>query len=161
VRRWVARVDLALERTLVALMAIMVVNVLWQVATRYLLHSPSSFTEELARFLLIWLGLLGSCYALRRRMHVAIEALTERLRPGVRRFAGLVSLALVATFALAVMVVGGLLLVRLTLQLEQTSAALGLPLGWVYLALPAAGALVAFYAAVAAAEMMDATAERE
>ena len=52
-------VDRALERALAVLMAAMVLAVLWQVATRYLLRDPSSLTEELARFGLMWLGLLG------------------------------------------------------------------------------------------------------
>ncbi len=60
-------VDFALEWLLVALMSLMVVNVLWQVATRFLLNDPSSFTEEIARYLLIWVGLLGSAYAVGKR----------------------------------------------------------------------------------------------
>ena len=152
--RWVDTVDRWLERALVLLMAAMVVNVLWQVATRYLLRSPSSFTEELARYLLIWVGLLGACHALRHRMHVAIEVATERLDPIGRRRTALAALGLVAAFALAVMGIGGALLVRLTLRLEQTSAALGIPLGYVYLALPVAGSLILFYSVAAGYEIL-------
>ena len=40
----------------------MVINVLWQIITRYFSASPSSFSDELARYLMIWLGLIGSAY---------------------------------------------------------------------------------------------------
>ena len=52
------KVDRALEWALILLMGANVLNVLWQVFTRFVLRHPSSFTEELARFLLIWVGLL-------------------------------------------------------------------------------------------------------
>ena len=54
-------IDKILEWTLVVSMSLLVVDVLWQVFSRFILQNPSSFTEELARFLLIWVGLLGRC----------------------------------------------------------------------------------------------------
>ncbi|MCK4758607.1 MAG: TRAP transporter small permease subunit, partial [Candidatus Aminicenantes bacterium] len=57
------RVDTILEGILITVMAANVLNVLWQVFTRFVLRDPSSFTEELARYLLIWVGLLGASYA--------------------------------------------------------------------------------------------------
>ena len=52
--------DIILERILIMLMVLMVFDVVWQVASRYLIGIPSTFTDELAGFLLIWLGLLGA-----------------------------------------------------------------------------------------------------
>ncbi|MDP7572961.1 MAG: TRAP transporter small permease subunit, partial [Myxococcota bacterium] len=78
-----AAVDRVLGTLLVVLMAASVVNVLWQVLSRYVLGSPSSFTDELARYLLVWVGLLGSAYAAGQRLHVAVDLLpgrTGRLR---------------------------------------------------------------------------------
>ncbi len=146
-------VDRLLETFLVALMATMVGNVLWQVFTRYVLGSPSSWTEELTRYLLIWLGLLGACTTFRRGQHLAVETLVERLGAEARRAASLASLAAVAAFSIAVLLVGGSNLVLVTLELEQRSAALGIPLGLVYLALPLTGTLLLFYVVVAAAEL--------
>jgi TRAP-type C4-dicarboxylate transport system permease small subunit len=96
-------------------MAVMVVDVTWQVASRFLLHAPSSFTEELAGFLLIWIGLMGAAY--------------------LAHF-------LVALFAITTMILGGIRLVRLAFDLEQISAAMGIRMGIVYLALPLSGLLV-------------------
>lgn len=139
------RVDTALGWLLAALMGFAVLNVLWQVFTRYVLDSPSPYTDELARYLLIWIGLLGASYALGKRMHLAIDLLPNHLTGRARVILNIGIDALVLLFALSVMGIGGLRLVSLTLMLEQTSAALRVPLGYVYLALPISGALMVFY----------------
>ena len=56
-------IDKGLELSLIFLMAFLVVDVLWQVLSRYILVSPSSVTDELAGYLLIWVGLLGAATA--------------------------------------------------------------------------------------------------
>ena len=140
-------VDRALERALAVLMAAMVLAVLWQVATRYLLRDPSSITEELARFGLMWLGLLGASYGFGQRAHLAIELVPRTWRT---RILELVVAACVAAFAILVLIIGGLRLVKTTLALGQTSAALQIERGYVYLALPLSGALILFYTVEAA-----------
>ena len=148
-----ASVDRAVEAVLVFLMAVMVVVVSWQVATRYLLNDPSSITEELASYLLIWIALLGAAYALRRRAHLGIDVLVRAMGPKGQRAAAYVGYAVVAVFALLVLVVGGLRIVYVTLALDQISAALRIPIGYVYLVLPLSGVLMMFYAAVAAVQL--------
>jgi TRAP-type C4-dicarboxylate transport system permease small subunit len=147
-----ATVERVLEWTLVVLMSVMVVNVLWQVATRFLLRNPSSYTEEVARYLLVWVGLLGASYAAGKRIHLSIDLLPERLEERRRHLLLLFVETCIFVFALLVLVVGGASLVRLTLSLGQTSAALQVPLGYVYLALPLSGLLMMFFAALHAAD---------
>jgi len=72
------KVNKVLGHILVILMSLMVLNVLWQVFSRYVLGKPSAFTDELARFLMIWLGLLGAAYVSGRNGHVAIDVLAKR-----------------------------------------------------------------------------------
>ncbi|MEM8931391.1 MAG: TRAP transporter small permease [Acidobacteriota bacterium] len=158
-----------LERGLAALLAgalaLAVVAVLWQVVSRYLLGDPSSFTDELVRYLLIWIGLLGGAHAAGRRLHLAIDLLPHRLPTRSRHRLAVVVHALVGLFAFAVLVVGGGNLVLVTARLGQTSAALGVPLAGVYLALPVAGLVMvatslrfvaeAWHAASAANEVAD------
>ena len=48
-------------------LTILVFTVAWQVISRYVFNSPSIFTDELARFLLMWIGMLGATYALEQR----------------------------------------------------------------------------------------------
>lgn len=141
-------VDKALSAVLVVLMSALVIDVLWQVFSRYVLNDPSSFTEELARFLLIWVGLLGASYAAGKRMHLAVDILPSKLEGRRKSYLMIFILACTILFTLTVMVYGGIRLVSTTLFLGQTAAALQMPLGYVYLVLPISGLLIAFYAAL-------------
>ncbi|MFY0598336.1 MAG: TRAP transporter small permease [Cyclobacteriaceae bacterium] len=138
-------VDKILEWVLVLLMSIMVLNVLWQVASRYLLGSPSLFTDELAGFLLIWLGLLGAAYAAGQKAHLAIDILLNKIEGRYKSYLNLFISLLTILFAATVMVIGGMRLVFITLSLEQLSATLRVPLGYVYLVIPITGLLIVYY----------------
>lgn len=139
------KVDKVLAAVLVALMSVMVINVLWQVASRYLLGSPSLFTDELANFLLIWVGLLGAAYAAGQRAHLSIDILPEKLTGAKKHTLQVVLNLLTLLFAFTIMVIGGIRLVYVTLILEQSSATLQLPLGYVYMVIPISGLLIVFY----------------
>jgi len=149
-------VDRILEWALIVLMGGNVINVLWQVFTRFVLKDPSSWTEELARYLLIWVGLLGAAYAVGRKMHLAVDVLLARFKGKAQNTAQLIIQGLIFLFALAVMVVGGYRLVEITLTLEQTSAALQIPLGYVYLVVPLSGVLIMFYTLASIREILKA-----
>lgn len=144
--------DRLLAGVLVVLTVVMVVTVTWQVATRFLLNEPSSYTEELATYLLLWISLLGGAYALRLRAHLGIDLVTSKLSVGGRRTAGVIAQLVVAAFAFVALVIGGGILVQVTLELGQRSAAFQVPVGYVYLALPISGLLMVYYALVGAAE---------
>ncbi len=75
------KLNRVLEIFLVFLVSILVIDVLWQVFSRYLLSSPSSFTDELAGFLLIWVGVLGAAYVAGRQEHLAIDILIQKSSP--------------------------------------------------------------------------------
>jgi len=137
-----------LEVTLVILMSVLVVDVLWQVFSRYLLSSPSSFTDELAGFLLIWVGMLGAAYVAGRKEHLAIDLLVQKSPPARQRRLMVIIHSLVFLFALSVMVVGGIILMYTRFVLHVKSAALQLPLGYVYIILPISGLIIMFYEAL-------------
>lgn len=143
--RAIDRVERALGWLLALLMGVMVIDVVWQVVSRFLLRAPSSFTEELAGFLLIWIGILGAAYGFRTRTHLGIDLLVSSLRGRTRRAVTIAAHVLVAAFALATMVIGGMLLVQLAFRLDQTSAAMGMRVAFVYLVLPLAGVLVILF----------------
>ena len=153
--RITSALDRALAGLLIALTVVIVVTVTWQVITRYLLNSPSSYTEELATYLLLWISLLGAAYALRQRAHLGIDVVTARLTLEGRRRARVASYVVIAVFCLVAMVVGGGILVNMTFELGQRSAALQIPVGYVYLVLPLSGLLMAYYAAVGIVETLQ------
>lgn len=141
-------IDKILAQALIILMAVMVLDVSWQVFTRFVIRRPSSYTEELATFLLIWIGLLGASYALRTKSHLGIDILTYRLS-GARKYTSEILIyTCVLAFALSVMVFGGIRLVNLTFQLNQVSAAVGIKMGYVYLVIPMTGVLIMLYSLV-------------
>jgi TRAP-type C4-dicarboxylate transport system permease small subunit len=135
----------ALSTALISLMAIMVATVTWQVFTRFVLKDPSGYTEELAGFLLIWIGLLGAGYAYRQRAHLGMDVLTAGLSGKKRKISEILVSAVVFVFALLLPVAGGFHLVKITLTLQQVSPAMGIPMGYVYLVLPLTGFLFMFY----------------
>lgn len=136
-----------LANLLVVLMIGIVIDVTWQVISRFLLGDPSSFTEELARFLLMWIGLLGAAYAYRRHSHLSLDLLL--MNSSMERRILLLRLIHCVSFlfAASAMVYGGAQLMALTLSLKQTSAALGVPMGYVYSCIPLSGLLICWFAA--------------
>ena len=139
------RLNRVLEVFLIFLMTVLVLDVLWQVFSRYLLSSPSSFTDELAGYLLIWVGVLGAAYVAGRREHLAIDILVQRSPPSRQRFLLYLIHSLIFLFALSVMVVGGVYLMYTRFVLQVKSAALQLPLGYVYIVLPISGLIIMYY----------------
>ena len=133
---------------LIVLMSAIVLDVTWQVITRFLLKNPSSFTEELAGFLLIWIGILGASYALHTRSHLGIDVLTYKLKGAKKRWIEIIVYTIVGCFALFIMVIGGIRLVGLTFTLNQISPAMGIPIGYVYLVLPISGILMIYYSLI-------------
>lgn len=134
-----------LEKLLIILMTAMVFDVTWQIITRFILSKPSSFTEELAGFILMWISLLGGSYAYHKKAHLGIDILTSRLSGRIRFVAHLFITLAVFFFALFVMVLGGIRLVNITFTLRQISPALKISMGYIYLVLPFAGVLMMFY----------------
>jgi len=147
-------VDRVLETALAVLMAGMVLLILWQVFTRFALRDPSSVTEELVRFGLIWVSLLGAAYGFGKKLHLSMDLLARRMSPRGRIGLDIFIQISVIAFALLVLVIGGSRLVNLTLALGQTSAALQIKRGYVYLALPFSGWVVIFYAALSLSERL-------
>lgn len=139
------KIDKYLGRVLVALMMLMTVDVLWGVFTRYAMGSQADWTEELARFLLIWIGMLGAAYASGQGMHLAIDLLLPKLSTSRQRLLTIVISALIIIFVIGVLIIGGFRLMLLTSSLGQLSAALRVPMSLVYMILPISGILIVYY----------------
>jgi TRAP-type C4-dicarboxylate transport system permease small subunit len=131
-----------LEALIVCIMAVLVLDVLWQVLARVFPLIPSFWTEELATVLLIWVALLGACVAFERKGHLGIDYLVEKLPAGGRHAVGILIHATTALFAGGVLIYGGIAVVRAVLIFKQPLPALGIDMGYVYLALPISGVLI-------------------
>lgn len=138
-------VDKWLERALIFILSAMVVDVVWQVMSRYLLGSPSQYTDELATFLLIWVGILGGAYVYGKGEHLAIDILLTKSKESVQKVLRVLIELVVLIFTLSVMVVGGIWLVYTRFILDVESAALQLNWGYVYMVVPLCGVLITYY----------------
>jgi len=148
-KKMLSTLDSALRWALIILMVGLVLAVTWQVGSRYVLSSPSSWTEEVARFLLIWIGTLGAAYAFRTNAHIGLDLLPKKLRGAAARRLHWFTLAVIIVFAIAVLVIGGGGLVFLTWDLRQYSAVLGMPISVVYSVIPVTGVLIVIYSIAA------------
>lgn len=135
-----------MEAILIFLMAFLVIDVLWQVISRYILTSPSSVTDELAGYLLIWVGLLGAAYVSGCNEHLAIDLLLQKATKQNQKKLQLFIFGIVFIFALTVLIIGGGWLMYTRFLLSVTSASLEINLGYIYLVLPLSGILTAYYA---------------
>ena len=141
----IKKIHLVFKWILVFLMSLMVIDVTWQVFSRFILRQSSSITEELATFLLIWIGLLGSAYALQEKAHLGIDLITNRLSPRGKIYSEIISFSVVIVVALLVFVIGGLRLVYITIKLNQISPALRINMGYIYSVIPLTGVLFILY----------------
>jgi len=125
----------ALKWTVIAVMAALLLIVCWQVVSRYLLASPSTVSEELARILLMWLGMFGAAYTAGEKGHIAIDLISERFSPEGRRHLQRWIAGIGAVFALALFA-GGARMIYDVWDLRQVTPVLGWPQSLVYLPLP-------------------------
>lgn len=138
-------VDRLLETALILSFLVLALCVLWQVFSRYVLNNPATFTEEVSRFAVIWLGILGTAYACGKLEHMAYDMLEAKLT-GARHLAHMRAVALVVlAFSAAVFLYGGGRLVLRAWEVEQLSATLEVPMAYVYACIPIAGLAMVFY----------------
>jgi len=141
-------VDAFLKYLITSVFFVLVICVVWQVFSRYVLGTPSTFTDELARFLFMWVALVGAAYTLGQRRHLAIDLLSLKLTGTAAAVLKLFVILAVGGFAALVMVYGGAQLVAKTLSTGQVSPALRVPMGYVYCAIPLAGVIILYYCAL-------------
>lgn len=134
-----------LEILLTVVMTVLVLDVVWQVFTRYILKDPSSWTEELATFLMIWVGMLGASVALYRGAHLGIDYFVGKFSARKKIYTEIFVFVCIGLFSLLVMLIGGVQLVNRTFALGQVSPAMKIRMGYVYLALPVSGFFLVMY----------------
>ena len=137
--------DRVIEKRLITIFGLMVINVIWQVITRYFSENPSSFTDELSRYLMIWLGIIGAAYVTGKNEHVSIDFFIKKISVQNRKILTLFITLSIICFAIIALVIGGGRLVYITLILQQYSPSLKIPLALVYSILPISGILIIFY----------------
>lgn len=137
-----------MEIFLIVIFTLLVFDVLFQVLSRYVLKASFSWTEELARFSLIWMSILGAAYLNAKREHLSMDFLYGKFSGVTKKKVLILIEVLIFLFALIVMVIGGFNLVYTTLHLGQLSGTLRIPLGYIYAILPFSGLLIMWFSII-------------
>ncbi|WP_257348232.1 TRAP transporter small permease [Pseudalkalibacillus decolorationis] len=144
--------DRTVEFFTCTLLVVMVLGAIWQVFSRYVLNSPSTFTSEFLRYALIWVSMLGGAYAFGKKKHLAIVFIKRKFSGKMRLAVNVFIELLLITFATVVMIYGGLAAVKLALG--EISPTLGIPVGYVYLAVPLSGIFIIGYSVIELAHLL-------
>ncbi|WP_296970376.1 TRAP transporter small permease [Tepidanaerobacter sp. EBM-38] len=136
------KIDVIFEWMIVLILGGMTLSIFFQVIFRYVFKSPVAWTEELARFLFIWMTFIASYTGARKGSHIGVEALQKALpRIGGKILKILSNLINTAFFSV---IVHYTILFWPKLMI-QISPALGLPMAFVYLCMIIGPAFMAFW----------------
>lgn len=126
-----------------AVVALMVIGCCWQVFTRFVLNNPSKYTEELLRYALIWMTMLGAPYAYGQNKHLAINVVTRTFQPNNLLKTKIVTEFVVMALSISVFIIGGIIV---TLNSAgQISPAMQMPMEIYYACVPISGVLMVLY----------------
>lgn len=121
------------------LMVIMTVIIVLQVFYRYILGSSLSWSEELARYLFIWVVMLGAAYGVKESFHVAVSIVIDRLPSKVRTIVDILFSAMLGLVGIVMVKYGYMLAQTVAIQL---SPATRISMFWVYISVPVSGLLI-------------------
>jgi len=146
--------NMFIEEWIVAILVIvMVLMVTAQVLSRYILHTSLSHTEELVRYLFVWATFLGIAAAAYRNRHLSI-AVSQSLMPSrYLKWAGRATAIGALLFAITI-IFFGVRVVLLQFGTRQTTAALGMPMWIIGLAIPVCSALLVLHLILGAVKAM-------
>ena len=125
--------------------AVMAVLVFANVIARYVFNSPLAFSDEIASYLFILMSFMGTAIAARRKAHLGLSIVTDKLSPRGRKYVGVVMYLISAFFCLLIVIFGAQMVMS-QIRLSQETATMQWP-EWIYgLFVPvgAAFALIAF-----------------
>ena len=129
----------AIALVIILMFAVLIVTVFYQVLGRYLFNAPPSWSEELARFLQVWIALLASALCIQQSMHLGVDYLLHAIPPRGRAALEVLVHLLVTGFLLLLLVQGVKIL---DVASVQTSPAMGINMWYAYLAVPVGAALM-------------------
>ena len=123
----------------VSMFALQVVVVFAQVIWRFVFNDPFTWSEELARYLQVWIVLLAASVCIHEGSHLAVDYLVHHLSPRYQRILSLVVALLMMIFVIVLVVAGVKMMVTAR---SQSSPALHIPMSAVYAVFPVAGTLM-------------------
>ena len=124
------------------LMFMMAALIFAQVVARYAFHNSITWSEELGRFIFVYMSFIGMAVAIRQRKHVALDLLLRKVNPRFRQIISVINNLLLIVLAIAIFW-SGYKMVGMTMR--QITPAMKLSMGHVYIVIPVSGLLMLYY----------------
>lgn len=135
--------DKLLEVVCCLLLVLMTFTATWQVVSRYVFKSPSTWSESVTLIAFVWMALLASAYVFGKQEHMQMTFIFDKFNKANRKKIKMLTEVIIFAFALCVLVVGGFKISML--EMGQKEASLGIAMGYIYLALPLSGVFTCIY----------------
>src|SRR5690554_2657057 len=136
------KIEAVLKVWQVAIFSVSIFCITFEVFMRFVLNSPTSWSEELARFTMVWLALLGLGTGIRRKDHIRIDNIIDVFPKPIRALAAWVRYIVTFIFSLVLLVYGFRMAM---INMTQITPGLAIPMGYVYMAVPIGAFLMLFY----------------
>jgi TRAP-type C4-dicarboxylate transport system permease small subunit len=149
-RRIERGLDAIIQPVVFAGMAALIGVITLQIVSR-VLFTAVGWTEEVARFLLVWITFLAGTLAFQRGRHIAVTFVVDALPGRLRQIARIAALLIVLAFMITLIVIGYR---YMQVQSFQKSASLRLSMTYVYAVMPICAAIMAWYALVDIIELL-------
>lgn len=124
-------------------LTVMVVLTTYQVVTRYVFNSPSTWSEELVGYLFAWSTMFGAALVSGERGHMNIPIVIDHFSPAARKAFHIFAEIIAFLFSATILVFGGMQVSQLAMG-QQTSS-LGVAVGVFYWVMPICGVIMALY----------------
>lgn len=132
--------DLIMESIIAVFFAIMVILLFAQVVSRYVFNFPVMWSEEIGRYLFIWIVYLGSSIAFIRKRHLKVDFLVRKIKEPYSTYLEVTVLSIIMIFLFFVFLYG---LKYIGIYWDTPAYSIGyIKLGWVYASIPIGGILM-------------------
>ena len=137
------KVEKVLDTVMRFLMALAMLTLLafgtWQIFTRWVLGNPSTFTDELLRYVLIIAGFIGSAYCFYRDEHLALTLITDKAKGPFKLALDIFIEVCILFFVIYVFIFGGF---KLANTATNVSSVMHIPMKSLYMVEPICGILI-------------------
>ena len=137
------KVEKVLDTVMRFLMALSMLTLVvfgtWQIFTRWVLQNPSTFTDELLRYVLILAGMIGSAYCFYRDEHLALTLITDKAKGPFKVVLDVFIEACILFFVIYVFIYGG---IKLASTASNVSSVMRIPMKTLYMIEPICGVMI-------------------
>jgi TRAP-type C4-dicarboxylate transport system permease small subunit len=123
------------------LLAFQVAIIFSEVVCRYLLGTSLIWSEEMARYLLVWIGFMGASIGLKKKGHFGVELLVMALPTALRKLFTVVTITVMFIFLATITVYGVVMIVTA----DEVSTVMQVSMRYFYAAIPLGGFFMLFH----------------